>query len=390
MWIFAKIHIYNDDMYTRAIDIAQATAIKSLLLIGPRQTGKSTLLRITFPDAEYYNLAESDTFRELSARPELVRERLGSNTSILIIDEAQRVPDVFNECQVLLDRNPKLRVVLTGSSARALKRRGVNLLPGRIFRRELFPLVSAELGTARIDERLVKGSLPGIIDSPRYREELRNYVSLYLDEEVRAEGLVRGIGAFARFLPIAALAHGTQVNFAKISRLSEVKVNTVRSYFEVLTDTLLGFELPAWRRSRTRKASATSKFYIFDMGVVNGILNQFESQSQVNGIPLEHLVLNEVRTYLSYNQLDLPIAFWRTSSGIEVDLLIGERVAVEIKTTRRAISDDMRGLVALSEEIPHLRRILVCNEPNQRTLDNGIEIVPVAEFLEQLWKKQIV
>jgi predicted AAA+ superfamily ATPase len=390
MWIFAKIHIYNDDMYTRAIDIAQATALKSLLLIGPRQTGKSTLLRITFPEAEYYNLAESDTFRELSARPELVRERLGSNTSTLIIDEAQRVPDVFNECQVLLDRNPKLRVVLTGSSARALKRRGVNLLPGRIFRRELFPLVSAELGAARIDERLVKGSLPGIIDSPLYREELRNYVSLYLDEEVRAEGLVRGIGAFARFLPIAALAHGTQVNFAKISRLSEVKVNTVRSYFEVLTDTLLGFELPAWRRSRTRKASATSKFYIFDMGVVNGILNQFESQSHVNGIPLEHLVLNEVRAYLSYNQLDLPIAFWRTSSGIEVDLLIGERVAVEIKATRRAISDDMRGLVALSEEIPHLRRILVCNEPNQRTLDNGIEIVPVAEFLEQLWKKQIV
>jgi predicted AAA+ superfamily ATPase len=126
------------------------------------------------------------------------------------------------------------------------------------------------------------------------------------------------------------------------------------------------------------------------MGVVNGILNQFESQSHVNGIPLEHLVLNEVRAYLSYNQLDLPIAFWRTSSGIEVDLLIGERVAVEIKATRRAISDDMRGLVALSEEIPHLRRILVCNEPNQRTLDNGIEIVPVAEFLEQLWKKQIV
>ncbi|NDC39616.1 MAG: ATP-binding protein, partial [Proteobacteria bacterium] len=388
--IFAKIHIYNNEMYTRAIDIRQASATKSLLLIGPRQTGKSTLLRTTFPEADYYNLVESDTFRELSARPELVRERLGDSTSILIIDEAQRVPDLFNECQVLLDRNPKLRIVLTGSSARALKRRGVNLLPGRIFRRELFPLVSAELGKTRIDERLVKGSLPGIIDSPLYREELRNYVSLYLDEEVRAEGLVRGIGAFARFLPIAALTHGNQVNFAKISRLSEVKVNTVRSYFDVLIDTLLGFELPAWRKSRTRKASATSKFYFFDMGVVNGILNQFESHAQTSGIPLEHLVLNEVRAYLSYNQLDLPIAFWRTSSGIEVDLLIGEKVAVEIKATRRAIIDDMRGLVALAEDLPHLRRILVCNEPTQRKLDNGIEIIPVEDFLVQLWNKQIV
>jgi predicted AAA+ superfamily ATPase len=160
--------------------------------------------------------------------------------------------------------------------------------------------------------------------------------------------------------------------------------------FDLLMDTLLGFELPAWRRSKTRKASATSKFYLFDIGVVNGILNQFESPPHANGIPLEQLVLNEVRAYLSYNQLDLPIAFWRTSSGIEVDLLIGERVAVEIKATRRAISDDMRGLVALAEELPHLRRILVCNEPHQRTLDNGIQIIPVEDFLAQLWSKQII
>lgn len=385
-----KFHIRVVNMYQRALPVMQAVAAKSLLLLGPRQTGKSTLLRTTFPDAVYYNAAASETFRELSAHPELLRERLPDNSSVLIIDEAQRIPELFNECQIILDRNPKLRVVLTGSSARALKRRGMNLLPGRIFRRELFPLVSKELGGARISERLVKGSLPGVIDSELYREELRNYVNLYLDEEIRAEGLVRGIGAFARFLPLAALSHGTQVNFSKISRLSEIKANTVRSYFEILIDTLLAFELPAWRKSKTRKASANSKFYLFDAGVVNGILNRFDYDPQRDGIPLEHLLINEVRAYLSYNQIDAPLAYWRTTSGIEVDLLIGEEVAIEIKSSQRVISDDLKGLATISDELPHIRKLVVCNEPAVRKLDNGIEIVPIAEFLSRLWAGAIV
>ncbi|HQH28463.1 MAG TPA: ATP-binding protein, partial [Oligoflexia bacterium] len=225
--------------YDRCLKLPQLLKKKSLLLLGPRQTGKSTLALHAFPEAVYVNLAAADVFRELSERPELVRQRLAAHTKVLIFDEAQRIPAIFDEVQLLLDRNKQLRVLLTGSSARKLRRTGVNLLPGRIWQAALFPLVFPELGEGRIKARLQRGSLPGFIDSEDYRRELKNYVGLYLDEEVRAEGLVRGIGDFSRFLNIAALSNGEQLNFTKISSDTGIKVNTVRSYFQILEDTLI-------------------------------------------------------------------------------------------------------------------------------------------------------
>lgn len=379
-------------IYERCLNVLKFLEKKSLLLLGPRQTGKSTLALASFPDAVYINLAAADTFRELSERPELMRQRLQRGTKRIIIDEAQRIPELFDEVQVLLDRDKQLRVLLTGSSARKLRRTGINLLPGRIWQTHLFPLVYPEFGAARILDRLVHGSLPGIIDSKDFRQELKNYVGLYLDEEVRAEGLVRGIGDFSRFLGVAALSNGQQLNFTNISNDTGIKVNTVRSYFQILEDTLIGHQLPSFRGTSTRKAVATPKFYLFDNGVVNALLNRFEitEESELYGLGLEHLVFSELRAFLSYTQLDEELTYWRTHSKIEVDFLVGARVAIEVKSSRRITPRDEKGLRALAEDIPLERKIIICRESASRVSDSGVEIYPPEEFLEQLWARKIL
>ncbi len=378
--------------YDRCLKLPQLLKKKSLLLLGPRQTGKSTLALHAFPEAVYVNLAAADVFRELSERPELVRQRLAAHTKVLIFDEAQRIPAIFDEVQLLLDRNKQLRVLLTGSSARKLRRTGVNLLPGRIWQAALFPLVFPELGEGRIKARLQRGSLPGFIDSEDYRRELKNYVGLYLDEEVRAEGLVRGIGDFSRFLNIAALSNGEQLNFTKISSDTGIKVNTVRSYFQILEDTLIGYHLPSFRKTKTRKAAATPKFYFFDNGVVNALLNRFEvtEESELYGRALEHLIFSELKAYLSYRQSGEELTYWRTLSKLEVDFVVGDRAAIEVKASKRVSARDEKGLRALAEEIKLKNRIIVCNESQPRISDTGVAILPVEYFLQQLWSGGII
>lgn len=378
--------------YKRRLNLLELVSKKSILLLGPRQVGKSTLVQGLLPSsAVRYNLAEADTYRELSAAPELIRQRLNSATTHLFIDEAQRIPEIFDEVQSILDRNPSLRIILTGSSARKLRRTGINLLPGRIWQRELFPLVYSETGPGRIADRLVRGSLPAILDSELFREELRNYVGLYLDEEVRAEGLVRGVGNFSRFLPVAALSNGQQINFTEIASDTGIKVNTVRAYFEILEDTLIGTLLPAFRNTQSRKAVATPKFYFFDHGIVNALRNRFETgiEGEPYGGALEHLIFLELRAYLSYTQDSRPLTYWRTHSQIEVDFLLGDEVAIEVKSSPRISERDEKGLRALREDVPLKRRIIVCNEPVQRRSDSGAEIMPVEEFLACLWRREI-
>ena len=379
-------------IYARHLNLLQRLKKKSLLLLGPRQTGKSTLALSSFPAAAYINLAAADTFRELSDRPELVRQRMLPGMSQLIIDEAQRIPELFDEVQLLLDRDKSLRVLLTGSSARKLRRSGINLLPGRIWQLHLFPLVHPELGSGRISDRISRGSLPGIIDSLDYRQELKSYVGAYLTEEIRAEGLVRAIGDFSRFLTVAALSNGEQLNFTNVANDTGVKVNTVRSYFEILEDTLIGYQLPTFRGTTTRKAVATPKFYFFDIGVVNALLNRFEisEESELYGRAIEHLIFLELKAFLSYNQLEHELTYWRTHSKFEVDFLIGSDVAIEVKASKRITSRDEKGLKALAEEIKLKRRIIVCREGAPRITDTGVEIWPIEDFLDLLWNGGIV
>jgi len=379
-------------MYRRCLDLPALVAQKSLFLLGPRQTGKSTLVRQAFPDAAVYDLLEADTFRELSARPESLRQTLSPRQRVVIVDEIQKLPALLNEIQVLIDRNKDLRVILTGSSARKLWRGGANLLGGRAWTCRLHPLVSSELPAARLLDRLNRGSMPSIIDSRHHREDLKAYIGSYLQEEIRAEGLARSIENFSRFLEVAGLTSGEMINYASVASDAGFPPRTVREHYQVLEDTLVGYQLPAFQHTRRRKPVATAKFYLFDVGVAN-ILKRIPAiaeGSDAYGRALEHLVFLELRAFLDYHRLDEELTFWRSQSQFEVDFVVGNRVGIEVKAGARIAPRDYKGLTALAEEVPLRRRIVVCGERRARRADDGTEVMPPAQFFKELWAGAIV
>ena len=377
----------NAEMYKRALDLRETVRHKSIFLFGPRQTGKSTLVRETFPDAAYYDLLEADTFRELSARPEYLRQTLKAEQSIVVVDEVQKLPALLDEIQLLLDRNKKLRFVLTGSSARKLKRGAANLLGGRAWICRLHPLVSIELDDSRLLDRLNRGSLPSIIDSEHYREDLKAYVGTYLREEIRAEGLTRSIENFSRFLEIAGLTSGEQINFAAVADDAGFPPRTVREHYQILEDTLVGHQIPAYQKTSKRKPVATAKFFFFDIGVANTLkrIQGIEAGSDTYGRALEHLVFLEVRAYLDYRRLDHELTYWRSRSQFEVDFVVGDQLGVEVKSKARVSPRDYKGLLALGEEVKLKRKLVVCGEKQRRRADDGVEILPPGDFFRELW-----
>lgn len=379
-------------MYRRALDLRALVRHRSVLLLGPRQTGKSTLVRRTFPEAAIYDLLEADTFRQLSTHPEHLRQTLDPARRIVIIDEIQKCPPLLDEVHLLIERNRSLRFVLTGSSARKIRRGGANLLAGRARMARLHPLVSSEIPGDRLLDRLDRGSLPAFLDAPEARDDLRAYVGAYLKEEVQAEGLTRSIGGFGRFLDVAGLTNGEQINFTAVASDAGIAPSTVREHYRILEDTLVGEQLPAFRRTRTRKAVATAKFYFFDVGVANTLrrTGAVEPGSDAYGRALEHLVFLELRSWLDYRGRDDPLAYWRSRSGFEVDFVVGESAAIEVKAKTRVAARDYKGLLALAEEVPFDRKLVVCHEPRRRRDDHGVEIVPVREFLRELWADRIV
>lgn len=379
-------------MHDRLLAIRELSRQRSLFLLGPRQTGKSTLLRHTFPDARYYDLLEADTFRELSAYPETIRQRLTPADGLIIVDEVQKLPALLDEVQALIDRNRNLRFILTGSSARKLKRGDANLLAGRAWFARLHPLVSGELPPGALDRRLNTGSLPAVFDSKAPAEDLRAYVGTYLKEEIRAEGLVRSIESFARFLEVAALTNTHLLNYTSVANDTGIPVRTVREHYQLLEDTLVGFQLPPYRRSLKRKPVATAKFYFFDVGVANTLMRRGEIRpgSELYGPALEHQVFLELRAFLDYRRLDQPLTFWRTHAGHEVDFVVGDDIAIEVKATRRVSPADLRGLSALAEETTLKRRFVVSTEGHERTTDQGVIVLPAAVFFQRLWEGEIV
>ena len=374
-------------MYRRALDLKKLVRHKSLFLLGPRQTGKSTLARATFPDAVFYDLLEAHTFRELAARPEYLRETLPPNARVVVVDEIQKLPSLLDEIQLLIDRNKSLRFVLTGSSGRKLKRGGANLLAGRAWFSRLHPLVSQEVDYERLVTRLNRGSLPAILDSPHYREDLRAYVGSYLREEIQAEGLTRSIQNFGRFLDVAGLTNGEPINFTSVASDAGMPPSTVREHYQILEDTLVGHQLPAYQKTVKRKPVATSKFYFFDVGVANALrrTGTIQEGSEAYGRALEHLLFLELRSFLDYHRLDEELTYWRSLSRFEVDFVVSSKVAIEVKAKARVSPRDYKGLLALAEEVRLKRKIVVCNEKRRRHTDDGIEIVPVETFLGELW-----
>ncbi len=378
-------------MYKRTLQLFDIVNRKSVFLLGPRQTGKSTLLRGLFPDSLYVDLLEADTFRELSAFPETLRQRITDRHRFIVIDEVQKLPRLLDEVQLLMDRNKNLRFVLTGSSARKLKRGKANLLGGRALFLKLHPLISPELSFNRLTDRLNWGSLPAILDSAYPQQDLNAYVGTYLKEEIQAESLTRSIEGFSRVLNFSSYLNGQQINYTKVGNDAQVPPRTVKDYFNVFQDTLIAHLLPAFRGTKKRKAVATEKFYFFDLGVARNLGNAglISERSSAFGNALEHLVFLELAAFRDYHLKDFHLTYWRSRTQLEVDFLINDEIAIEVKGTSRVSKSDLKGLIALSEDINLKRKIIICNEPEKRRI-NDIEIIPIQPFLRSLWASEIV
>lgn len=375
---------------------AASLAAESCFLWGPRQTGKSTLLRTLFPDAPTYDLLSAREFRRLSADPGVFAEEcaaLADRRQPVIVDEIQKLPALLDEVHSLMSRHG-MRFILTGSSPRKLLRGGGNLLGGRAVRHELLPLTSAEIPDFSLDKALNRGLLPAHYLSDRAASRLAAYVGDYLREEVLAEALTRNLPAFQRFLEAAAFSNGQIVNAATIAREIGVAANTVRGYFDILVDTLVAAWVPAWTKRAKRRVIQAPRFWFFDVGIVNELTHRgtLVPGSTDFGAAFEHFILMELRAHASYapRQMGLPVSYWRTASGIEVDFILGDaEVAIEVKATDRPTTDHLKGLRAWREEHPRSRGILVCRGPRARRTDDGIEIVPWRDFLRSLWRNEI-
>jgi predicted AAA+ superfamily ATPase len=373
-----------DPPVPRILDLSALLAKKSHFLLGPRQTGKTFLVRNALPGVRVYDLLDSSVYLALSQHPGRIGEELRPGETLVVIDEIQRIPELLHEVQRLIERR-RTRFLLTGSSARKLRRGGVNLLGGRARTRHLHPLSWRELGLrfdlARAAQR---GLLPSIYFSDDPGADLAAYTGDYLQQEIVAEGAARNIPAFSRFLRVAALCNATIVNFSKVASDAQVKRTTVHEYFSILTDTLVLHELPAWRLSRKRKPLASSKYYFFDVGVVGALQGRpFRIGTPEFGQAFETWLFHELVCHRDYVSGE-PLHYWRTTSNFEVDFIIGDHTAVEAKATERVSANDLRGLRALAEEGTLRNFVCVSLEKRRRDVD-GIAILPYAEFLEGLW-----
>ena len=303
---------------------------------------------------------------------------------LVVIDEIQRLPDLLNEVHRLIETRG-VRFLLTGSSARKLRRGGVNLLGGRARTKYLHPLTCRELG-AHFDLRRVgeRGLLPSIYFSDDPQADLQAYAGAYLQEEIVAEGVTRNAPAFSRFLRVAALCNGTIVNFTNVANDAQVARTTVYEYFEILKDTLVLHELPAWRKSRKRKPLSSSKYYFFDVGVVAALQGRsFRLGTPEFGEAFETYLLHEVISYRDYVSGE-PLSYWRSTSGFEVDFLLGDHTAVEVKAKATVSLQDLKSLRALAEEHKLKRYLCVSLEPRTRQLAD-VTVLPVRDFLDALW-----
>lgn len=372
---------------TRTLDLTELVSKKSFFLFGPRATGKSTLIRRQLKDsATVIDLLDSRNYLRLSAAPhELEAMVAAHDRTLVVIDEVQRVPELLNEVHRLIE-NRKLRFLLTGSSARKLRRGQANLLAGRVWEARLFPLIHREIPDFDLDRYLLHGGLPAVWLGEHPEEELDAYVHTYLTEEIMAEGLIRKLPPFSRFLRTIALSNGEVINFAKLAADCQVPPSTVAEYTGLLEDTLVGHLLPAWTGSRKRKAIQTAKFYLFDPGVTHMLAGTrvLERNSDLYGKSFEQFIGGEIRAWLSYRRRKEPLAYWRSTHGDEVDFLIGEHTAVEVKAAGRVSRRDFKGLDRLAEEGLFRNYILVSQDPID-TREGNRQTMHWERFLEGLW-----
>jgi uncharacterized protein len=376
-------------MFSRILNLPHLLELKSFFLFGPRSTGKTSLIHHQLHDAIVYDLLDAEVFNSLVKRPKVLEERILADKSaapLLVLDEVQKLPSLLDEVQRLITKY-NATFLLTGSSARKIRRGGANLLAGRAWQAEMFPLVSKEIANFDLLTYLNTGGLPDIYAKKLAGEELRSYVYTYLKEEVQAEALVRNLSAFSFFLDAIALSNGTEINYVSLSSDCGVSPATLKNYIEILSDTLLGFSLPGFIKTKKRKPVSRAKHYLFDIGVTNQLCNRgaIKSGSELFGNAFEHFIVLEVRAWNSYSRSFFNLTYWRSTSQFEVDLLIGTKLAVEIKATSLVQDKHLKGLRALKEEGLIDRYIIVSLDSDRRTTTDGIEIYPWATFLNELW-----
>ncbi|MDD5673932.1 MAG: AAA family ATPase [Chitinivibrionales bacterium] len=375
---------------------------KTFFLFGPRQTGKSTLLleKIKGKRSLTYDLLDSETFRRISARPELLRAELSAvleqrAITHILIDEVQRVPALLAEIHALIEANKQISFMISGSSARKLKRTQADMLGGRAWTFHLYPFTFHELGPLfNLDRALCFGTLPAVYLAPTDTDRieiLKSYVDTYIHEEIEIEAQLRNVGNFLRFLPMVASENGAQANFLNISREISISHNTVRTYYQILEDTLLGFFLFPYVKSVRKRISRHPKFYLFDCGVVRALLKKSSAplmpESEEYGRAFEHFLICEIQRLNEYLRLDLDISFYRTESGVEVDCVLqfpsGDVWAVEIKSTRNPHLSHCAGLRSFSESFPKAYCFLVCRASRTATIGT-FTAWPWQEFLQKI------
>lgn len=371
---------------------------KSLFLFGPRQTGKSSYIKKQLKEPQLsWSLLDNELYRDLSMRPSLLRNTLKArkiNEGVVVLDEIQRLPDLLNEVHMLIEET-NIHFLLTGSSARKLKKKGVNLLGGRASRLTFHPLVWPEIKDfdPSLDKILKSGLLPAAFTSDDYESLLSDYTGLYVKEEIEAEREVRNLPPFWEFLRIVAALSGEITNYENVARDVGISGVSVREWYNILVDTLIGFEVPPYRKTKMRKPNATSKFYLFDVGVTRKLqgFSAIEEGTSEFGRYFENYIATEIRSWLDYSGFDKEgLSYWHALSGQEVDFIIKEKIAIEVKATKRVSPRDLKGLQALMEEGLMEKYILVCRTDYPELLDNGILILPYKEFLSDLWSGKII
>jgi len=376
-------------MYKRILNLTKLLNRKSFFLFGPRGTGKTTLIHNTLPEATIIDLLEIRTYRDYLKNPSMISEQ--NLNPVVVIDEVQKLPEILDEVHRLIE-TASLKFLLTGSSARKLKRGGANLLAGRAWWAEMFPLTSREIPEFDLTTYLNRGGLPAIYSSNDYVEELNAYTALYLKEEIQAEALTRKVSNFSEFLDLMALCNGEEVNYQSIALDCGVSANSIKNYIEILQDTLIAFQLRAFTKTRLRKAISRSKLYFFDVGVTNTLAGRgyIKEGSELFGKAFEHFIVMEVRAWLSYSRKKIDMYYWRSTSRFEVDVIIGNQWAIEIKSSTSVHDKHLKGLRALKEEglIQHYG--VVSRDRQERKTKDGITIMPWKVFLEKLWNGEMI
>lgn len=373
---------------------------QSFFLFGPRGTGKSTLMRAHYKDALWIDLLHPETLRSYSAHPERLFDVVQGNSDkkVIVIDEVQKIPSLLSVVHALIEEKRGLQFVLTGSSSRKLKRTGADLMAGRALQRHLHPFMATELGKLFLLENALQvGMLPLLLGSPNPRDALQAYVGLYLKEEIQAEGLVRNLESFSRFLEIISFSHASLLNVTNIARECEVKRKTVENYIEILEKLLLAYQLPVFSKRAQRDLSVHPKFYLFDAGVFRALRPKgpLDRVEEIEGVALEGLIAQHLKAWNDYSSEKHDLGFWRTRSGLEVDFVVYGPLgfwALEVKNATKIYPVDTKPLEAFLTDYPMAQGILLYRG-KERLVQKGILCIPCDEFLvalkpdELLWPK---